>query len=479
MNICNTLDNLQIEMSVMSVKMADGSPPADVKIFTDSDTLQTELSAMTVTSEKWMDGEVYYEVLCLDGLASDDNPEDRSLDVDDEDGVCQDSIPTVVSIQPEVTEEWMDRFVVDLVECPSVSRTSAVAGRSGRPCLRSIPLLFLLGAVADACPLVVVESDSAQVSGLQLVGFDAVGLGVGPLCLRVDLEEALLKRIEERAPLACAAPGATPEKKLVTKFWMVGRQETRIGAENMKYVPQMTVSVWMPLNQTCIKESGDADFDSFKTAPWDAGGTQSDEFHEVMCRAMVHNIDGCTTRNTKRELATKMLMNTNCPWLTMTPGECDVSYRGTQIGSALHDTLAIPDDYTRRKDDVILGRSAVCVEIDSSADMNCTAVELNNVTLRRKLPQRQDSAEHDECYISVSAGCGEVVVFLEVDCKAVELDDVVVRQQRLLRREVFVEGVEKKFITPRTDSGSAEQNNLTFRWPKSPWRDGSTEQEMC
>ena len=80
----------------------------------------------------------------------------------------------------------------------------------------------------------VVESDSALVSGLRSVvsdsalsvlpvagwelpavflgkvAFDAVGLGVGPPCFRVDSEEALLKRIDERAPLACAAPGAAP-----------------------------------------------------------------------------------------------------------------------------------------------------------------------------------------------------------------------------------------------------------------------------
>ena len=137
-----------------------------------------------------------------------------------------------------------------------------------------------------------VESDSAQVSGRQLVGsdtvrvsvlpvagckfpvgflgkvaFDAVGLGVGPSCLRVDSEEALLKRTDERAPLARAAPEATPEKKLVMKSWMVGRQETRNGAESMKYVPQMTASVWMPLNQICIKESGDADFTLLKRRP--------------------------------------------------------------------------------------------------------------------------------------------------------------------------------------------------------------------
>ena len=41
MDICNTPDNLQIEISVTLVKMADGSPPAEVKILMDSDTLQT------------------------------------------------------------------------------------------------------------------------------------------------------------------------------------------------------------------------------------------------------------------------------------------------------------------------------------------------------------------------------------------------------------------------------------------------------
>ena len=122
------------------------------------------------------------------------------------------------------------------------------------------------------------------------VAFDAVGLGVGPPCFRVDSEEALLKRTDERAPLARAAPGATPEMKLVTKSWMVGQQETTNGMESMKYVSQMTASVWMPFKQTCDEESGDADFDSFKTAPWDAGGTQRDKLHEVMCRTMVHNV---------------------------------------------------------------------------------------------------------------------------------------------------------------------------------------------
>ena len=229
----------------------------------------------------------------------------------------------------------------------------------------------------------VVESDSALVSGLRSVvsdsalsvlpiaagcefpavfwgkvAFDAVGLGVGLPCFRVDSEEALLKRTDERAPLARAAPGATPEMKLVTKSWMVGRQETTNGMESMKYVPQMTASVWMPFKQTCDEESGDADFDSFKTAPWDAGGTQRDKLHEVMGRTMVHNVNRWTTRNTERELATKMLMDTNCPRLTMTTGEDNASYRGTQIGGELRDILAISDGHTRRKDDDILQDSA-------------------------------------------------------------------------------------------------------------------------
>ena len=41
--------------SVTSAEMADGSPPADVYILTAPDTLQTEVSVMTVMSERWME----------------------------------------------------------------------------------------------------------------------------------------------------------------------------------------------------------------------------------------------------------------------------------------------------------------------------------------------------------------------------------------------------------------------------------------
>ena len=148
--------------------------------------------------------------------------------------------------------------------------------------------------VSDPAPVSVLQlvvSDTARVSVPPVAGyefpaallgkvtFDAVGLGVGPLCFRVDSEDALLKQTDERALLARAAPGVIQEMKLVTEFWMMGRRETTTGVKSLKYVLQMTASVWMPFNQTCVEESGDADFDSFKTAPWDAGGTQRDEVH--------------------------------------------------------------------------------------------------------------------------------------------------------------------------------------------------------
>ena len=153
MNICNTPDTIQREMSVMLVKMADGSPPAEAKIHTDSDTLQSKLSEMTVNSERWMERFIMNpQVVCSDNLTSDDNPEDRSWDVDDGDDVFQDSIPTVVSARPEVTKKWMDWFVVDLVECPSVSRTSAVARTFGPAVSEEYsPIVFFLGGGGGGC----------------------------------------------------------------------------------------------------------------------------------------------------------------------------------------------------------------------------------------------------------------------------------------------------------------------------------------
>ena len=144
----------------MLVKMADGSPPAEanictasVNIFQRSDTLLSKLSEMTVKSERWMERFIMNpQVVCSDSVTSDDNPEERSWDVDDEDDVFQNSIPTVVSVRPEVTEKWMDRFVVDLAESPSVSRTSTVAQTFGPAVSEEYsPVVFSGGGGGGGC----------------------------------------------------------------------------------------------------------------------------------------------------------------------------------------------------------------------------------------------------------------------------------------------------------------------------------------
>ena len=146
MDICKSPDNLQTEISVTSAEMACGSPPADIDILMAPDTLQTEVSVIAVMSEKWMERFVMNpQVLCLDGLAPDDDPERTGSDVGGDAGVIQDPMPTVVSVRPGVTEKWMDRFVVDLVECPSVSRTSAVARTFGPAVSEEYSPVFFLG----------------------------------------------------------------------------------------------------------------------------------------------------------------------------------------------------------------------------------------------------------------------------------------------------------------------------------------------
>ena len=160
--------------------------------------------------------------------------------------------------------------------------------------------------------------------------------------------------------MARAAPGVTPVNKLETKSSVVGRQDPINGVKSLKYTTQTTASVWMPFKQTHKGESGDADVDSFEMAPWDAGGIQGDRFHEAMCRPIiVHELDRWMTRNTECELVTTMLIDTDSPWLTVTPGECHASYGGTQIGGKLrqiYDTSAITDGYTTNPNDMILRR---------------------------------------------------------------------------------------------------------------------------
>ena len=164
--------------------MAGGSPPDDVDISGGPDLLQTAVSVTTVVSEKWMERSVInLDVVCSDGFASGVDPAGGSSDVGSDVCVVPDPIPTAVSVRTVVAEKWMDRFVLDLVECPSVSRTSAVARTFGPAVSEEYsPVVFAGGGeVADAYPLVVVESDTAQVSVLQLVESDTARVYVLPV----------------------------------------------------------------------------------------------------------------------------------------------------------------------------------------------------------------------------------------------------------------------------------------------------------
>ena len=117
---------------VSGMEVAGGSPPAGIDISGGPDMLQTAVSVTTVVSEEWMERCVInLDVLCSDGLAPDDDPAGGSSDVGS--GICvvQDPIPTAVSVRTVVSAKWMDRFVLDLVECQSISRTSAVARTFG------------------------------------------------------------------------------------------------------------------------------------------------------------------------------------------------------------------------------------------------------------------------------------------------------------------------------------------------------------
>ena len=121
-------------------------------------------------------------------------------------------------------------------------------------------------------------------------------------------------------------------------------------------------------------------------APWDAGGIHGDRSQDVMCRPVIaHELDRRTTRNTENELDTIILIDTDSPRLTVTPGECHDSY-GTQIRCDIrqtHDTSAMADGYTTKPNDMILRRLAECDDNYISPEMDSVAVELYDVTFRQ------------------------------------------------------------------------------------------------
>ena len=344
-----------------------------------------------------------------------------------------DSMPTAVSVRTVVTEEWMDRFVMDPVECPSVSRISAV----GRPCLRSIPLVFFAGGgeVADTYPLVVAKSDTARVSALPVAGckflavflgkvaFDVAGLGVGPPCLRVDSEETLLTVTDKRAQLAHAAPGVTPVDsseeeapvRELIQLSVLGEplvnslQESMAAEERLEYSIQATAIVWQPLEQMRCVVSDDVNSYYFGMASWDAGGMHGNDcecretFWTMMlqwliwllCRPVIRNGLGRATRMIMEYgLDQFMMTNMDSPQLAVAPGEWHASDTLMPLSHDLHQMYGIPE---------VMGVIYDCRttwdfhRFDFTA-ADHSAVELDELTFRRRsfLPDEL-SARGDTC----------------------------------------------------------------------------------
>ena len=208
------------------MEMAGGSPPAEFDISVGPDVLLTAISVTTVVSEKWMKRFVMdLDVLCSDGLASGDDPDEESLEVGRDVCVVTDSMPTVVSMQTVVTEEWMNRFVMDPVECPSVSRTSAVArtfgpavseeyspvvfARGGGRLPMHTPWLSLSQIQREylSCLLPVVSS---RAFFLGKVAFDVAGLGIWPAVSPSGLGGNLTDCDRRASPVGSCSPGRNP-----------------------------------------------------------------------------------------------------------------------------------------------------------------------------------------------------------------------------------------------------------------------------
>ena len=202
----------------------------------------------------------------------------------------------------------MDWFVLELVECPSVSRTSAVARMFGPAVSEEYSRVVLAGGGCRCIPPVMVESDTARVADLPMVQSDTAQVSVVPVAgckfpavflgkvaldvvgLRVESEETLLTSMDERAQLVRAAPGVTPEDEseegapvleliehsVLENPLVDSLQEPMPIMKQLEQAILATASVWEPLEHLHCVVSDDVDFDSFCMAPCDAGGTLGD-----------------------------------------------------------------------------------------------------------------------------------------------------------------------------------------------------------
>ena len=81
------------------------------------------------------------------------------------------------------------------------------------------------------------------------------------------------------SPVVSCCPGYDPGDEVGNEILDSWSRGVHKWYGKYQIVSQRTASVWMPFEQACDEESGDADFDSSKTAPWDDGETQRDDRH--------------------------------------------------------------------------------------------------------------------------------------------------------------------------------------------------------
>ena len=231
--------------------------------------------------------------------------------------------------------------------------------------------------------------------------------------------------IDERAQLARAAPGVTPVDSSeegapvqeLIKLSVLGEplvdslQEPMPAAERLEYAIQATALIWEPLEQVCCVVSGDADFDSFGMAPWDAGGIHGDSCQRretfqtmmlqwllmrLLCRqAIMNGLNGTMRMNTEYGLDQSLMTNTDSPRLAVTPGE----WYASETIRIIRTDLRQMNGFTRIRGAIYnYWTVGGCPQLESAV-ADCGAVGLDDLIFRRmSFPPHDCSAGYDQTY---------------------------------------------------------------------------------
>ena len=125
--------------------------------------------------------------------------------------------------------------------------------------------------VAAAYPLVVVESDTARVSILPVVGselpavfvgkvtLDVVGLRVGPSCLRMDSEETLPALLDERSVMSFTDLGVTLDGGPMEGAPVLEPLEHSVLEIPLDSIPMEGMSILEPLEHSVLERALDGE----------------------------------------------------------------------------------------------------------------------------------------------------------------------------------------------------------------------------